>query len=144
MNHSLRELAEAVIRLRKEQDQAEAEVKAQATRRMARPTAPGREARSVPSSPAERQAEETRMRLQTAEMQYRDSDGTDQYLQELADEEEGDGCTNHIGVLQRGYHPVSRGFSLTEGSSRAGVNEPYTRRLLLAGSRRPACRAESA
>ncbi|HUY48399.1 MAG TPA: hypothetical protein VMV92_22165 [Streptosporangiaceae bacterium] len=87
MNYSLRERGQEILRLRKALRKAEA----QATPGMARPTTrSGTRARSVPSSPAEREAGEIRMLLLTAEMQYRELDGTDQYLQELGAEEEGE------------------------------------------------------
>ena len=55
---------------------------------MARPTTGP--ARSVPSSPAEREAEKIRMSLLTSAMQYHELGGTGQYLQEPAEEEESD------------------------------------------------------
>jgi hypothetical protein len=82
MDEGCRQRGLEILRLRKELGQAQGRSQAG----IVRPAWPGSEARSVPPSTAERDAERIRMRLQTAEMQYQDHGCTEEYLGHLAQE----------------------------------------------------------
>ena len=81
-NNCLRQHGQEIIRLREDLEQAQGKVPAG----IAQPTMPGSEARTVPQSPVERDAESIRMRLLTAELRYQDLGGTEEYLQLLIEE----------------------------------------------------------
>lgn len=82
MDEGCRQRGLEILRLRKELEQAERKRQAG----IARPGLPGSEARSVLPSMAGPDAESIRMRLLTAEMQYKDLGCTEECLGRLAGE----------------------------------------------------------
>jgi hypothetical protein len=81
-NNCLRQHGQEIIRLREDLKQEQGKI----PHGIARPTMPGSEARTVPQSPAERDAESIRIRLLAAELRYQDLGGTEEYLQLLTEE----------------------------------------------------------